>query len=405
MYHQIQEAVQLTVIIQGHVFEVFALVMENLDPELDLILGSKSLFELEVTVNCERQYVQFLQQSFNAYVKHPVTVEAGTSKTIYMTVPAIKTQQVKHWMPSRCLTKLDLSHGGDHPQKDFQTTEAFVDQDGTFKVMVTNDSVKMLILPQNVFVGAVDLRSTGYFFKDRETLVNSFPDECAFLDDESMLNKMIAFLEKVNKLDDSAPSEEPEIDLDDPYPWLEKDDLRRTMMDMECIEKFINLDDSVLTPENKKHFQKILLKYKDAFSLRDEVGVCPYLKVHVEMKDTSPFFVRPYGVKEDQKKWVDKEMWKGCLLGYMRWGMSSYSSPIMLIPKKNSSMPYQTVVDFRVLNSRIVSINPSIPLVWDAMQQIGSSNGLNWLVTMIQLLPIARSCSQMELWICMGVPH
>ncbi len=49
-----------------------------------------------------------------------------------------------------------------------------------------------------------------------------------------------------------------------------------------------------------------------------EVGVCPYLKVHVEMKDKSPFFVCPYRVKEDQKKWVDKEMWKGCLLGYMR---------------------------------------------------------------------------------------
>ncbi len=48
-------------------------------------------------------------------------------------------------------------------------------------------------------------------------------------------------------------------------------------------------------------------------------------------------------------------------------------SPIMLIPRKNSSMPYRTVVDFQVLNSRIVSINPSIPLVQDAMQQIGSS--------------------------------
>ncbi len=337
--------------------------MENMDPELDLILGSKSLFELEATVNCERQCVQFLQWSVNAYVKYLVEVATGMSQTINLTVPAIKDKQVKHWTPSRCLTKLDLSHGGEHPQKEFQTTEAFVDQDGTFQVTITNESTKPLILPKNFFVGGVDLRSTGYFFKDRDMLVSSFPDECAFLNDESMLNKMFAFLEKVNKLDDSALSERIEIDLDDPYPWLEKDDLRRTMMDMECIEKFINLDDTVLTPENKTHFRKILLKYKDAFSLHDEVGVCPYLKVHVEMKDKSPFFVCPYGVKEDQKKWVDKEMRKGCLLSYMRWGMSSYSSPIMLIPRKNSSVPYRTVVDFQVLNSRIVSINPSIPLV------------------------------------------
>ena len=35
--------------------------MENMDLELDLILGSKSLFELEVTVYSERQCMQFLQ--------------------------------------------------------------------------------------------------------------------------------------------------------------------------------------------------------------------------------------------------------------------------------------------------------------------------------------------------------
>ncbi len=93
-YHQIQEAVCLTVVIQGHVFEVFALVMENMDPELDLILGSKALFELEATVNSERQCIQFLQRSVNAYVKHPVEVAAGTTKTIEMTVPAIKDKQV-----------------------------------------------------------------------------------------------------------------------------------------------------------------------------------------------------------------------------------------------------------------------------------------------------------------------
>ena len=103
---------------------------------------------------------------------------AGTSQTIDLTVPAIKDRQVKHWTPSRCLAKLDLSHGGDHPQKEFQTMEVFVDQDGTFQVTVTNDSAKDLILAKNFFMGGVDLRSTGYFFKDRDTLVNSFPDEC-----------------------------------------------------------------------------------------------------------------------------------------------------------------------------------------------------------------------------------
>ncbi len=165
-YHQIQEAVRLTVVIQGHVFEVFALVMENMDPELDLILGSKSLFELEATVNCERQRVQFLQRSVNAYIKYPVKVDAGMEQVIDLTVPAIREGQVKYWTPSRCLVRLDLSHGGDHPQKEFQTMETFVDQDGTFQVTVTNNSAYNLILSKNFFAGRVDLRSKGYFFKD-----------------------------------------------------------------------------------------------------------------------------------------------------------------------------------------------------------------------------------------------
>ncbi len=205
-YHEIQEAVQLTAIIQGHVFKVFALVMENMDHDLDLILGSKSLFELEATVNCERQCMQFLQHSVNAYIRNLVEVPAHMSRKIELTVPAIQDKQVKHWMPSKCLVKMDLSHGADHPQKEFQTTEAFIDQHGKFEMTVTNDSNKPLVLKQNFFVGGVDLRSTGYFFKSRDMLINSFPDECAFLEDDSTLNEMFAFLETVNKLDDSAPS-------------------------------------------------------------------------------------------------------------------------------------------------------------------------------------------------------
>ena len=44
-------------------------------------------------------------------------------------------------------------------------------------------------------------------------------------------------------------------------------------------------------------------------------------------------------------------MRKGCLLGILKKGMSSYSSPIMLIPRKLTGIP-RIVTDFRHLNSR-----------------------------------------------------
>ena len=65
-------------------------------------------------------------------------------------------------------------------------------------------------------------------------------------------------------------------------------------------------------------------------------------------------------------------MRKGCLLGILKKGMSSYSSPIMLIPRKLSGIP-RIVTDFRHLNSRLVTLQPSIPLVKDAIQILGAS--------------------------------
>ena len=65
-------------------------------------------------------------------------------------------------------------------------------------------------------------------------------------------------------------------------------------------------------------------------------------------------------------------MRKGCLLGILKKGMSSYSSPIMLIPREHGGIP-RIVTDFRHLNSRLVVLQPSIPLVRDAIQILGAS--------------------------------
>ena len=52
----------------------------------------------------------------------------------------------------------------------------------------------------------------------------------------------------------------------------------------------------------------MLYKYKEAFSLRDQIGTCPYIEVGIEVTDKSPFFIRPYHVREEDKKVIDKEM-------------------------------------------------------------------------------------------------
>ena len=79
------------------------------------------------------------------------------------------------------------------------------------------------------------------------------------------------------------------------------------MTDREILEKYIDLENSYLTEEEKKEVMEILYKYKEAFSLRDEIGACPNIKVEIEVTDKSPFFIRPYHVREEEKHLLTKK--------------------------------------------------------------------------------------------------
>ena len=59
-------------------------------------------------------------------------------------------------------------------------------------------------------------------------------------------------------------------------------------------------------------------KYKEAFSLRHEIGTCANIEVEIEVTDKSPFFIRPYHVREEDKAIIDKEMKRLCYMGILR---------------------------------------------------------------------------------------
>ena len=42
--------------------------------------------------------------------------------------------------------------------------------------------------------------------------------------------------------------------------------------------------------------------------------------MEVRLKDTTPFFIRPFPIKESDKAIIDKEILKGCLLGLLEEG-------------------------------------------------------------------------------------
>ena len=106
------------------------------------------------------------------------------------------------------------------------------------------------------------------------------------------------------------------------------------MTDREIFNKYIDLDSSCPTKEEKKEIMEMLYKYKEAFSLRDEISTCPKIEVETEFMDKSPFFIRLYHVREEDKTLIDNELKRLCYLGIVKEGFSPYSSPVILISRK-----------------------------------------------------------------------
>ena len=83
------------------------------------------------------------------------------------------------------------------------------------------------------------------------------------------------------------------------FPWLDDTDKSKHMTDREILDKYINLDNSCLTKAEKEQVRDLLYQYKDAFSLRDEIGLCP--NIEIDVTDKSPFFIRLFHTNEDDK--------------------------------------------------------------------------------------------------------
>ena len=106
--------------------------------------------------------------------------------------------------------------------------------------------------------------------------------------------------------------------------------------------------------------------------MRDEIGICPNIEVEIEVTDRSPFLIRPFHAREEDKAILDKEMKRMCYLGILKEVFSAYSSPVMLISRK-LMQDKKVVTDFRYLNMRIAKNNLVCPLLEVTFTMLGSS--------------------------------
>ena len=229
---------------------------------------------------------------------------------------------------------------------------------------IKNAGKDTMILNLREMIGIVDIRSLGYYKIKQGILQQNLSRYYRFEEAGKLCEYFNMFIDTLKKDREQTTSV-------DKYPWLDPEDERRNMMDREILEKYIDLETSCLNKEEKVKVMDMLYKYKEAFSLRDEIGTCPNIEVEIEVTDKSPFFIRPYHVREEDKAVIDKEMKRLCYMGILKEGFLAYSSPVMLITRKLTK-DKRVVMDLRYSNVRIAKNNLAYPLVRDTFSVLGN---------------------------------
>ena len=179
-------------------------------------------------------------------------------------------------------------------QKLIKVKAPFVDEiSGMAIVKILNGVTHstLLIFRLEEMIGIIDLRSLGYYKIKQGILQQNVSRYYRFEGAKKLCDYFNTF---VNTLKKEREQELPE----DKYPWLDPDDECRHMTDREILDKYINYDNSCLQEEEKREVMD-MFNYKEAFSLTE---------VEIDVTDKSPFFIRPYQIREEDKAFTDKEM-------------------------------------------------------------------------------------------------
>ena len=278
-YVSILFVIPVIVDIHGHRFEIFTLVSEIHD-NVDLVMGMKNIFELEGVIDSQDSCFSFLSRSIPFFQVTAVEIAPRTQKMVVIEAPFIEE------LSGMAIVKiLDMKEQATNMIK-----LKFIRNKATLKI--TNKTHETVTFGQTEMIGVVDFRSLGFYKIKQEVLQEHLGTQYHFELADDICNQYNRFLNLMRKEEETSEGK---------YPWLEDTDKRKYMTDREILDKYVNLDNSCLTKIEKTQVRDLLYKYKDAYSLRDEIGLCPNIKIETDITNKSLFFIRPFHANEDIK--------------------------------------------------------------------------------------------------------
>ena len=250
-------------------------------------MGMKHIFELEGVIDSRDLCFSFLSRSIPFFPVMTVEIAPKSQKMVVVEAPFIDE------LSGMTMVKiLDMKE---------QTTNMiklkFIRNKAMLKI--TNKTHETVTFSRTEMMGIVDLRSLGFYKIKQEVLQEHLSRHYHFKLADDICHQYNRFINLMRKEEENSEGK---------FPWLEDTDERKYMMDREILDKYMNLDNSCLTKTEKTQVRDLLYKYKDVFSLRDEIGLCPNIEIQIDITDKLPFFIRPFHANEEDKVILDKEM-------------------------------------------------------------------------------------------------
>ena len=278
--------IPVTIDIHGHRFEIFTLVSEIHD-NVDLVMGMKNIFQLEGVIDSRESCFSFLSRSIPFFPVMTVEIAPASQKMVMVDAPFVEE------LSGMAMVKiLDMK---------MQTTNMiklkFIRNKAVLKIK--NKTHKTIIFGKTDMMGVVDLRLLGFYKIKQEVLQEHLSRHYHFELADDVCDKYNRLVNLMRKEEENSEGK---------FPWLDDTDERKYMTDREILDKYVNLDNSCLTKLEKEQVRDLLYQYKDAFSLRDEIGLCPNIEIEIDVTDKSPFFIRLFHANEEDKVILDKEL-------------------------------------------------------------------------------------------------
>jgi hypothetical protein len=132
--------------------------------------------------------------------------------------------------------------------------------------------------------------------------------------------------------------------------------------------------DSSLGEGQINDLQNLINEYEDVFAGKDgKLGKCSLLKHKIEVPEgTRPVRQRAYKVGPKQKEILENMVKDMIDQDIIEESCSPWGAPCMLVAKRNNN-GYRFVVDFRLLNTKIILGAHPLPTTIEALESLGSN--------------------------------